>query len=409
MRILVVSPFLPFPLDSGGSIRIYNIIHALSKNHELTLLCYVSPGDGRFVKQLESICNVIPVPFSPSRRKPIYHAKHFLSKLPFSLVFKDHHFKKTLAEYASKNFDIVQFEFLPLAHYIDLFPARTKRVVVEHYIAAQARKKLLLLWSAGIKKFYYAAELCKIKRYERDILLKFDLCLVTSKKDQEYLIKWCQPPHVMVSPNGVDINFFSPQPQQSDETADLTGPTLAYVGSFDLDPANIDGLAFLMEDIWPSIKKEVPNVRLEVMGKGLPENFIANCRDESIHIHGYVEDIRPVLGKADVFVLPLRGGSGTKIRILTAMAMGIPVVATAIASDGIEIQPEKNIFIGNNPASLADQTIRLLKDAAIKREIGFAGRKLVEKKYSWNPIVKALEDRYLDLIESSDFKTSDCV
>jgi len=400
MRILVVSPFLPFPLDSGGCIRIYNIIHALSQNHELTLLSYVSSDAGRFVKQLESICNVIPIPFSPIRRKPIYHARHFLSKLPFSLVFKDPLFKKKLAECATQKFDIVQFEFLPFAHYIDLFPAKTKRVVVEHYIATQARKKLLSLWKPGLKKFYYAAELCKIKGYERDILSRFDLCLVTSQKDQEYLTKYCKPRHVMVSPNGVDTNFFLPQSRRLDEAADLAGPCLVYMGSFDLDPANIDGLAFLIEKIWPLIKKEFPTARLEVMGKGLPDDFMDNYRDESIQIHGYMEDIRPVLNKADVFVLPLRGGSGTKIRILTAMATGIPVVATEMASEGIEIQPEKNILIGNGPANFADKTIRLLKDTGMNREIGYAGRKLVEKQYGWNSIAQALENRYLDLIDS---------
>jgi glycosyltransferase involved in cell wall biosynthesis len=406
MRLLVVSPFLPFPPDSGGSIRVYNIIHALSQNHELSLLSYVRSDDGSFVKQLEALCPVIQVPFEPSRRRSLCHATQLLSKLPFSLVFKDPLFKEKLAECAAQNFDVVQFEFLPFAHYIDFFPEKTLRVVVEHYIATQARAKLLSLWPPGIKKLYYTADLFKIRRYEREILRKFDLCLVTSQQDREYLINWCQLPNVMVSPNGVDIDFFSPQHQLSDETDDMREPTLVYMGSFDLDPANTDALVYLIEDIWPLIKKEVPAVRLEVLGKGLPPEFLDNYCDKNIQFRGYLEDIRPVLKRADVFVLPLRGGSGTKIRILTAMAMGLPVVASETASAGIEVQPGKNILIGNSPARFANQTVSILRGNGMKQEIGLAGRRLVEKKYSWTPIAQALENRYLELIGRRDFEAT---
>lgn len=406
MRILVVSPFLPFPPDSGGSIRIYNIIHALSRNHELTLLSYVSSVDGPVVKQLESVCHVIPVPFEPSRRRPIYHATQFFSKLPFSLVLKDLLFKQKLAECAAQYFDVVQFEFLPFAHYIELFPEKTIRVVVEHYIATLARKKNISLWPPGLKKLYYAAELRKINRYERDILHQFDLCLATSQQDRKYLIKWCRLTNVMVSPNGVDIDFFSLQSQPPDQTDSLSEPTLVYMGSFDLDPANADALVYLIDDIWPLIKKEVPAVRLEVIGRGLPRGFMDKNRDDTIRFRGYVEDIRPLLKRAAALVLPLRGGSGTKIRILTAMAMGIPVVATETASAGIEAQPEVNILIGNSPAKIADQTIRLLKGNGLKRKIGSAGRRLVEKNYSWTTIAQALENRYFELIRKREVKAT---
>ena len=394
MKVLILSPFFPYPLDSGGAIRIYNLIKHLSVLHEITLLSYITPDQYEFQKELSPYCRMVSLPVPEKSRSPLFHARYFFSGLPYSLVYRDNRFKEKLIALSQDKWDIIQFEFLPLAHYVDCLPKSVKKVVVEHYIALESRKRLMKLWKPSFKKLYYFLELGKIRAYEKVILDKFDLCLVTSKDHKQTLRDWKTGSRISVNHNGVDTTYFTPFNGNALNKSEDKPLTLVYMGAFHLEPANIDGLTYLLEDILPLIEKQVPDIRLEIIGKGLPPAFERKYASNNVHIHGYIEDIRPVLGRAHAFLIPLRGGSGTKIRILTAMAMGIPVVATSIAANGFDMEHNKQILIGDTPQSFAQQTIRILQDTELNHTIGSAGHTLVENRFSWKKVAKDLNEIY---------------
>lgn len=397
MKILIVSPFFPYPLDSGGTIRIYNLIKHLSGRYDITLLSYINEAQRPLENELSPYCKVVTQPIPHKRRGRLFHARYLFSRLPYSLVYVDHQFKEKLVRLAGSGFDIVQFEFLPFAHYVEIFPKSVKKVVVEHYVAFESRKRLMGLWKTSIKKLYYYLELSKIRRYERGILDRFDLCLVTSAAHRQKLLDWGVTSEVEVCPNGVDTLYFSPLEEAGLFPRTGTDPTLVFMGAFHLEPANIDGLEYLLKEIFTLIEKGIPGIRLEVIGKGLSSGFSTRYAAPNIHFHGYIEDIRPVLGRAHAFLIPLRGGSGTKIRILTAMAMGIPVVATSLAANGIDVMHNETILIADTPQEFAAETVRILRDQTLNLKIGSTGRRLVEGKYNWKAIAEELDKIYRNL------------
>ncbi|HHP7234600.1 MAG TPA: glycosyltransferase [Desulfobacterales bacterium] len=393
MKLVVISPFLPYPPDSGGAIRIFNLIKQLSVHNDVTLLCYFNESQRPLFQDLGSYCRLILVPEKRYRRHWIYHLWYLMSPLPYSLVMIDKDFRYRIQEVIANGADIVQFEFLSLAHYHSCLPSTVRKVAAVHYLATESRRRLMQFWPAGIRKFYYRMEIRKIHQYERDVLGHFDLCLVTSESHRYLLRQWEVSTPIQVTPNGVDTDYFRSEPIRN-----IQGGRLAYMGAFHLEPANIDGFQYLVDEIFPYIRMRAPGVQLDVIGNGLPEQYLQKHRNDSVHIFGYVDDVRPILSSCDVFVLPLRGGSGTKIRILTAMAMAIPVVATSVGAEGLEVTPGENIFIADDMQQFAEKVLALLENGDLRNRMGNAGRRLVERRYGWQRIAADLNETYQGLL-----------
>jgi glycosyltransferase involved in cell wall biosynthesis len=273
-----------------------------------------------------------------------------------------------------------------------------KTVVVEHYIATESRRRLARISKWGLKRIYYGFDFPKIAMYEERVLNRFDLCLVTSREDEGKLLNRGIGSKIVVSPNGVDTQYFRPLDDTGLEPGNHGNPSLVYMGAFHLEPANVDGLEHLLERVLPLVEQQIPGVKLEVIGRGLHGSFIDKYAHRNVFFHGYVEDVRPILGRAQALLLPLRGGSGTKIRVLTAMAMAVPVVATPMAAEGIEAKHEEHILLGDTPETLARYCARVLRDRDLKKNMGSAGRRLVEDKYSWETVAKDLDRVYRELL-----------
>jgi len=397
LKILIISPFFPYPPDSGGAIRIFNLLKHLSASHKITLLCYGEQEQEAYRRELLPYCELITIPQKHQGRRWTYHARYLLSRLPYSLVYIDTEFEKAVTAICRRGFDLVQFEFLPLAHYVSRVPKSIKTVVVEHYVASESRARLAKLLGPGLKKIYYGLDLLKIAMYEQRVLNQFHLCLVTSREDERKLLNRGIGSKIVLSPNGVDTNHFRPLDDTRLESGNHRNPSLVYMGAFHLEPANVDGLRYLLEHVLPPIERQIPGVKVEVMGKGLNGSFINSYPRRNVRFHGYVKDVRPILGRAHALLLPLRGGSGTKIRVLTAMAMGVPVVATPIGAEGIEAEHNINILLGRTPADLAGHCVRLLNDRELNENLGSAGRKLVEDTYRWEKIAEDLSRVYREL------------
>jgi glycosyltransferase involved in cell wall biosynthesis len=235
-------------------------------------------------------------------------------------------------------------------------------------------------------------EYSKFKIDEIALWEKYDGITTTSIRDKEVIKKYVSGMKIEVIPNGVDTSYFKPAPTNSIEKA------LVFTGTMDYYP-NVDGMAFFIREILPIILKEEPDLKLYIVGKN-PPSQMKKFENSNIVITGFVNDIRPFVQRAAVYVVPLRVGGGTRLKILEAMAMEKPVVSTPIGCEGLEVEDEKNILIASDPHSFASYVLKLLRDATLRMRLGREGRQLVESKYDWLSISEKLESFYDRLFES---------
>jgi glycosyltransferase involved in cell wall biosynthesis len=231
----------------------------------------------------------------------------------------------------------------------------------------------------------------KEKAYARSLIMQYDVCTVVSDRERELLtqvVKGNIPVHVV--PNGVDLDYNQPgivMPQPN---------TLIYNGSLTFT-ANFDAMSYFLQDILPIIRVQAPEVTLTITGTIQGVDLSRLPLDDHIIFSGFLQDIRPAVAEAWACVVPLRLGGGTRLKILEAMALGTPVIATLKAAEGICITPGKNILIADSPEEFSAQTVRLLNDNLLREELSKNGRELVEKNYGWDAIGNSF-DRLIDIV-----------
>ena len=228
----------------------------------------------------------------------------------------------------------------------------------------------------------------KLRAFEQRICPEFDRCIVVSEYDKNYLKNLCGMDNFVMIPNGVDIRYFKP------EYGEVKKDHLVWVGGM-TGPYNSDAVDFFIQKIWSLIKYKVPEATIDFAGGG-PTQTLRNkaLQDKSVQVLGFVPDIRPIVQRASVFIAPIRIGSGTKIKVLNAMAQAKPVVATTTAAEGIDVTPEENILIADDPEEFAEKIVYLLNHEQMAREIGTRARELMEKKYSWDVISENIHKTY---------------
>ncbi|MGQ9778133.1 MAG: glycosyltransferase, partial [Thermodesulfobacteriota bacterium] len=223
----------------------------------------------------------------------------------------------------------------------------------------------------------------RLKRYELKIIRSFDFILVCSGHDQSLLEKYQPHKKIAVVPNVVDPDFFYPNERMARSNKIL------FVGTMWYEP-NADAIKFFIHQVFPLIKREINDVILLIIGDGAAKEVLKYSRDPAIKIVNYVDDIRPYFEESKVFIAPIRMGSGTRLKILTAMAMGLPVVSTRIGCEGLEVDNGVNIMIADEPLDMKENIVKILRDEGLRQTIAQKGRELVEKKYSLNAFMGQL-------------------
>jgi|Deesub1362A_J573_1020465.scaffolds.fasta_scaffold00985_6 sugar transferase (PEP-CTERM/EpsH1 system associated) len=393
-KILFISPKFAYPPTGGGEIRIYNLIKALSlRGNQITYLAFGSPEPSQ-IAEMERYCDkVIAVPEPVARtKKRLYQLLSLFSKKSFHRIsnYSPVMQKEINKVLSNSHFDIVQIEFSQMGFYI--FPTSAKLVLSEHNIEFDIFHRIFKSEKSFPRKFYNLLEYSKFKIDEIALWEKYDGITTTSIRDKEVIKKYVSGMKIEVIPNGVDTSYFKPAPTNSIEKA------LVFTGTMDYYP-NVDGMAFFIREILPIILKEEPDLKLYIVGKN-PPSQMKKFENSNIVITGFVNDIRPFVQRAAVYVVPLRVGGGTRLKILEAMAMEKPVVSTPIGCEGLEVEDEKNILIASDPHSFASYVLKLLRDATLRMRLGREGRQLVESKYDWLSISEKLESFYDRLFES---------
>lgn len=367
MNILFLTKEIPYPANNGHRMRTSNLLQGLERKNRVHLVCQQKAD------------------MAQAKWRVYWQAAIGLfSTLPFSIKRRySPRMKKEINRILEeKTIDLIFCDSLYQAPYVSL--NGNMKVLCEHNIESMIIYRYLKLEKNIFKKIYAWTEFLKMRGYEHKMWKSFDRCFVVSEKDRAMMGSRINKENIGVIPNGVDTKYFSPQNTESKPFS------LIYTGQLNWHP-NEDAVIYFLENIYPLIKKQIPQTSFYLVGKGASPRIKRYAeRDAAITITGYVEDIRCLIAQANIFVVPLRIGSGTRLKILEALAMGKAIVSTSVGCEGIEVTDGKNIVIADKPALFASRVIEMFNHPSLVKKIGAAGRALAEEKYSWQKITEGL-------------------
>lgn len=393
MRILFISAWFPFPPDNGSRIRVYNLIKALSRDHEVYLVSLLQEDSyPANVGQAEGICRVVSLHhgrrFRPNTLKAVVG---FFSSRPRSVVdtYDPAVGEAVRSAIQSLRPDALVASTLGVVEYVPkglAIPSVLEQHNCEYAVLKRSAERI----PGAIRRKRYELGWRKFARWEASVCRRFGLVTVVSDQDRE-LLRAAAPglPRVEVVPNGVDTEYYTVEDRSPERGLLLYNGALTY-------GANLDAVRHFVSDIAPILSRRHPVAKLLVTGRtdGADLAGIAGCG--AVMLSGYVEDMREVLRKASVCVVPLREGGGSRLKILEAMAAGVPVVSTPVGAEGIDAEHGRELLIAHSPSEFADCIGTLLDDPGFADSIASGARRFVEQRYSWRQI----GGRFAGLVES---------
>ena len=397
LRILLLTPSLPYPPIWGFGIRVYQLVRHLSRRHRVTLLTYGREGEGReaeaenvaALRAVGAEVHVVPPP-QPFGGKRGAQALSLLSPRSYQTAsLQSPAMQDALTRLlAGQAFDLIQVESSQMAGFD--FGGRVPLVLDEHNLEYELLYRLYQGERSPGRRLYNWAEYVKFYREERACWRRADACLLTSGREREILRGQTPDKPAVVVPNGVDIEFYQPS------KALIEPGSLVFTGLMSYRP-NIDGAAYFVEEVLPRIHRERPGVTLTIVGAGAGEE-VERLAGPRVVVTGAVPDTRTYFARAAAAVVPLRMGSGTRLKVLEGLAMGKPLVSTSVGCEGIHVRDGEHLLIADEPQALADAVLRVLADTALAETLGRQGRALVEREYGWAAITAQLEDFYAQVL-----------
>jgi len=394
MKIIQISPRTPYPPTNGGEIVAYNTIKYLSmRGHDIILISITDKK--KKIPELEKYCSWIPIQ-KYTKTTIVGLLSNLFSKKPYTISkYHSNEARRAVLKILTKvNVDLVHLDGLHVVYYGAFIKQKLDLPIVlrEHNIEAKIMGRFYKNQYNPFVKLYAYFQYKKLYRYEAKASEIFDRCFMITKKDEK-LIKQMNPKaKTAVITSGVDTSYFSPI-EIEEEPYSITS-----VASMDWLP-NIESILWFHNRILPQVKEEIPQAKLYIVGKN-PPSCIRKLKNEDVVVTGFVEDIRNYIAKCQVFIVPLRTGSGMRIKILTALAMRKAIVSTSVGCEGIEIIDGKNILIADAPEDFAQKIVRLLNSKEERRNLGKEGLKLVKDKYQWERIAEQIEEEYKKIIEA---------
>lgn len=390
MKILMLTPYLPYPLLSGGQIRTYNLLKKLSKKHEITLFALIKNDEEKqFVQELEKYCQKVRV-FKRSEKpftlKNIY--KTIFSSFPF-LVIRNQAEGSSQAisqEIAQNKYDLIHAETFYMMPHIPKgdIPIILVEQTIEYLGYESYAKK-----APWFLRPILGIDVQKIRRWEKYYWQKAKHLIVMSEDDRQFIGKELNKDKIDVVANGVDTAWFV---EKKAKPAKL--PTVLSVGTFKWLP-NIEAVDFLVQEVWPLIKKKISNAQLLIVGNAPTKKVLSyGNADAQISVAGRVPDIRTAFQSAHVLLAPVFSGKGTRYKILEAMASGTPVVASKIAVEGLDVVDGQHVLTSNDANELADLTVKVLNDKNLWQQLSENGKAFVSATYDWELISQKLDAIY---------------
>jgi sugar transferase (PEP-CTERM/EpsH1 system associated) len=384
MQILWLKTELLHPVDKGGKIRTYQMLRHINRSHDVTYLTLVKPDEpvaaltqaGEYCRQLVPIKHADAPKFSARFYRDL--AFNLSSPLPYAIQkYRSQAMQQAIEhELRARHYDVVICDFLtPSVNFKR--SAATPAVLFQHNVESMIWQRHYETQPSPLKRALFHNQWQKMLRFERDTCRQFDAVVAVSAADRDQMRDEFALRNVHDVPTGVDTEFFRPLGGKSGAAE------LVFTGSMDWLP-NEDGICYFVETILPLIAASVPDVKLTVVGRNPTARLQSLAESHPrITVTGRVEDVRPYIDRAAAYVVPLRIGGGTRLKIYEAMAMAKPVISTAIGAEGLPLRNGTDLLLADAPDAFAQAVVSTLMDQALARQLGERARALVCERFGW--------------------------
>ena len=398
LRVLFITEFLPWPLNHGGSIRTYHILRQIALRHDVILVTQVPPGDTEGEERMRGlVARLYSVPLKPRSfiRKALAATLSLVSTRPYVAAYSHH--RRALARLirqlvSRERFDLVHLDHLDAAIYLQDCLPQPCVYLDEHNYETSLLQSTHNKTSKFILRWYLGSQLQKLVCFENQMLRAVHAIGVVSTHDAAMISAVAPTTALEVIPNGVDLAFFDiprrPVPYR-----------IVTVGSLDWLP-NIEGVLWFLDNVWPALHAAQPEATLHIVGRNPPRVLLQrNC--QQVTVAGSVPDVRDYVARASAFVVPLFAGGGTRLKVLEAMAMQVPIVSTRTGIEGIDCIDGKHVFVAEDTKDFVSKLLKLLDNPTLGAQLATAGRSLVEQHYGWEAIGERLDTFYRRIMQDS--------
>lgn len=388
MRILWLKTELLHPVDKGGKIRTYNMLKQLKRDHDIT---YVALDDGTApetarANAIEYCHKLISV---PHRTRAKFSAGFYgellanlFSPLPYFMKkYESRGMRQSIEQLLDQEeFDVLVCDFLqPSVNVPDKLPIGT--VLFQHNVESMIWKRHYEVQRNPLKKAYLYRQWRKTWAYERSACRKFDMVVAVSAADEEQMRTEFGLPHAAAVPTGVDVDYFRPR-----NTTMSDKHNIVFTGSMDWLP-NEDAMQYFIRDVLPLIREAIPDVSLTIVGRNPYASLVEfSRRDARIIVTGRVDDVRPYIERAAAYIVPIRIGGGTRLKIYEAMAMEKPVVSTTIGAEGLPVNDGQELLLADTPAAFSAAVVRLLTTPDFAHGLGERAALAVRRQFGWERV-----------------------
>jgi sugar transferase (PEP-CTERM/EpsH1 system associated) len=394
VHILWIKTELLHPIDKGGRIRTYNMLRALKRRHRVTYLTLDNgaAAPDAIERPQENCHELIRVPFDEAPRgAPRFWLEllgNFVSPLPYAVAnYRSWRIAAEITTAVSdRGIDVVVCDFLAPSQNVPVgLPCPT--VLFQHNVEAAIWRRHADVRVNPLSRAYFREQWRRMERFERQECRRFDRVVAVSRADADTIEREYGVPHVPDVPTGVDTDYFRPSGQFAPDPRNLV-----FTGSMDWLP-NEDGITWFVKDVLPRIHASMPDTTLTIVGRNPPPSILALAEgDRRLIVTGSVPDVRPFMEQAAVFVVPLRVGGGTRLKIFEALAMEKPLVSTTIGAEGLPIRDGAHFVIADRADGFADAVIGLLADAPRASRLARCGAELVRSEFGWDRVAEIFVD-----------------
>lgn len=390
-------PYIPVPPTSGGTLRIYHILRHLVSTYDVTVVGFGEYGDiSAFYEHFPSLrgkTHFIRRPFKVKYKRIVQLYSLFTSHSSWYIREECRAMGKKLDELlGSMPFDIIHAEFPLMAHFE--MSSNALKILDAHNVEYDNFRRMANLKGDFLRGYYYRREYRKFYLEEITVCRKQDAIFTTSYRDRSLFDKDtpCVPKFVI--PNGVDTSYFYPGDTKPEPYS------LVFTGMMGYVP-NYDGVLYFLDEVFPRIVNEVPEAKMYIVGKN-PPKILRKRRSDRVVITGFVDDVRPYIRKASVYVVPLRMGGGTRLKVLEALSMEKAVVTTHIGAEGIGAEGGQTVLYADKAPEFAAAVIRLLKNRTLAKKMGKSGRDFVIGQFDWKVVTSWIDEAYAILLAEKE-------
>jgi sugar transferase (PEP-CTERM/EpsH1 system associated) len=390
MKILWLNANLLLPLDKGGKLRTWHLMRHLAAHHDITYVSFCEPDHDpahrEGMLEVSRRVEVVPRADTPkgTLRFQAEAAGHLFSTLPYAVgKYRSKPYRRIVQDLLDReNFDLIVCDFLfPAVNLPRRLPCPA--VIFTHNVESEIWRRHAETKTGRLSRALFTTQWRRMLRYEGRTLARFDLILAVSAADRDTfrtLYGRDATAPIYVVPTGVDTEYFRPM-------AVAPAPNhLVFTGSMDWLP-NEDGMLYFVREILPLIRRDEPETTFSIIGRAPTPAVRRLAEGQGIEVTGRVDDVRPHVARGGIYVVPLRIGGGTRLKIFEAMAMGCPVVSTTVGAEGLPVNDGQDVVLADGPERFAGAVVRLIRDAGARAALGQAARRSVEA-YAW-PVVAA--------------------